>query len=675
MTAPTSNPTPTPTSTPASTRSAPAARRTGNLQQTVLTHANKVHRLLSTNNHQDAADRLAAEARQWERDNTEVVVAGDIKRGKSSLVNALIDRPGLLPVDADVATAVHLVVRHGDPLTVTVTSIDPDSGESVQRRIEPEELPRYAALSGDKVVELGVTAVEVAVPDPLLERGLALVDTPGVGGMSRGHRDITMAALARADVLVFAVSATEPISRTEIEFLTEASERIGAVVIVATRCDTVSGDDLPDRLADIRARIKALASTVGTDDKGAGNRLRRLAAAPIVPTSSFIAEQATKRAARGAVERAAAMRTASGIPALVDRLTQAVDVKDFLRLANLLQLAEVLLEPRIKQLEAVLLASTGDESAMADLTAKRQQLEQAAGQQARWRGILANAFARLQTEAGREVGRELTVVRDHYRGILEGDQAQKLNADGLAAISAELGQSLTAAWSNLAGKVSERFDEIINELMTELSLEAETGLLGEFAVPISLTATGLPAGATKERFDALDDALPMATQTFMFSNIANALVGVLGLATGGIGLLAYGIGAAASAPIVLLRRRKRERRRMAGELLREINESLFGQEGIAKEFTTDLSLRIIDVRQELEVLIDTRLTQRRKELEIEHQKIQQLLKSELSTRRQVQQDTERVLAEFTAAMAATRALADQVRIGLQAKFAPGEPPP
>ena len=651
------------------TAPAAAPRKTGSLQQTVLGHANKVHRLLSTH-HQDAADRLAAEARQWERDTTEVVVAGDIKRGKSSLVNALIDRPGLLPVDADVATAVHLVVRYGAEPRVTVTGIDPETGESTSRQVDPADLDRYASLSGDRVTALGVTAVEVAVPDPLLERGLALVDTPGVGGMSRGHRDITMAALARADVLVFAVSALEPVSRTEIEFLAQACERIGAVVIVATRCDTVPGDDLPGRLDDIRARIRAHARAVAGADHGSGGRLDRLAAAPIVPTSSFIAEQAAKRAARGAAERAAALRTASGVPALIERLTQAVEVKDLLRLANLLQLAEVLLEPRIAQLQAVLLASNGDESAMADLAAKREQLEQAAGQQARWRGIMANAFARLQTEAGREVGRELTVVRDHYRGLLEGEQAQKLNADDLTAISAELGQSLTAAWANLAGKVSERFDEIINELMTELSLEAESGLLGEFAVPDGLIATGLPAGATKERFDALDDALPMATQTFIFSNIANAVVGVLGLATGGIGLLAYGIGAAASAPIVLLRRRKRERRRMAGELLREINESLFGQEGIAKEFSTDLSLRILDVRQELEVLIDTRLTQRRKELEIEHQKIQQLLKSELSTRRQVQQDTERVLAEFTAAMAGTRALADQVRAGLQSRFAP-----
>ena len=36
-----------------------------------------------------------------------------------------------------------------------------------------------------------VTAADVLLEDPLLERGLTIVDTPGVGGMTRGHRDIT----------------------------------------------------------------------------------------------------------------------------------------------------------------------------------------------------------------------------------------------------------------------------------------------------------------------------------------------------------------------------------------------------------------------------------------------------------------------------------------------------
>ncbi|WP_277681795.1 dynamin family protein, partial [Saccharomonospora azurea] len=43
-----------------------------------------------------------------------VVVVGETNRGKSSLVNALLAKPGLSPVDAEVATSTYLVFEHAD---------------------------------------------------------------------------------------------------------------------------------------------------------------------------------------------------------------------------------------------------------------------------------------------------------------------------------------------------------------------------------------------------------------------------------------------------------------------------------------------------------------------------------------------------------------------------------
>ncbi|MEV0713518.1 dynamin family protein [Asanoa sp. NPDC050611] len=48
-----------------------------------------------------------------------IVVAGEFKQGKSSLINALLGT-AVCPVDDDVATAVPTFVRHGDEKTATL---------------------------------------------------------------------------------------------------------------------------------------------------------------------------------------------------------------------------------------------------------------------------------------------------------------------------------------------------------------------------------------------------------------------------------------------------------------------------------------------------------------------------------------------------------------------------
>ena len=56
---------------------------------------------------------------------------------------------------------------------------------------------------------------------------------------------------------------------------------------------------------------------------------------------------------------------------------------------------------------------------------------------------------------------------------------------------------------------------------------------------------------------------------------------------------------------------------MKGELQRYVADLLFGQEGVAKEFTTELSLRILDLREQVEQFVEQRLAERRKQLERE----------------------------------------------------------
>lgn len=632
--------------------------------QEVLRHANKLHGMVSAAGNALAAERLEVEANRWSSSSTDAVVAGDIKRGKSSLINALIGRPGLLPVDADVATAVHLAVHHGTPETVKVTQVDPETGGSTVTEIDPARLADFASMAGDDAVVATVTAADIQIDHPLLARGLTIVDTPGVGGMTRGHRDITMAALQRADVLVFVVSCSEPVSKSELEFLAEASDRIGNVVLVATRADLGSSETNGAMLDDLRVRVGMQADQLEAEDPTAARRLRRLAERPVVLTSSYLAEQAARRSERGRHEQAAAMRADSGIDVLAGRLEQAVDARENVRLANLLQLVSVI-GTQVHDAQADRLrAVEGDGTVEADLKARSDELEAAAGMQARWRSVLGTGISRMQTSASRDVTRELTAMRDRYRAVIEADDGE-LDPDGFAV---QFQQSLVAAWANLSNLVSVRFDEVITELMAELTLESEPGLLGELEMPPGIQEMTARSSVGND-FDLLDDALPLATQSFMFGNIANAMVGVLGIATGGLGLMAYGVGAALAAPIVLLRRKQRQKRQQSAEMQRAVNEALFGQEGIVREFTTELTLRILDARQSLELLIEDRLTARRKELEVQRRELQELMRSEVATRASARADIERRMGELRAFRADTDRLVAEVDRLLEAAFA------
>jgi hypothetical protein len=550
---------------------------------------------------------------------------------------------------------------------VEVTKVDED-GNASTFEIDDRELIDYASMRGDDAMRQGVTNVDVIRDHPLLERGLTFIDTPGVGGMSRGHRDITMAALQRADVLLFTISAQEPVSRTELEFLAEASERIDNVVFVVTKSDMNTDDRNAQLSAENLAKLETfrgqLEKAARAGDERATElvgRFDRLLRAPHLLTSSLLADQASRRAAAGRMEQAMQLRDRSGLNRLEAMLDRSIATREDVRLANILQLVAIVTTEALREHHATIRAANGDAAVEAEMAEKQAAIEQLGSKQARWRGSLQNSIQRMQATLNRTVARELNLVRSHYRDVLGNvDQIEPLNAT----LPAELERSLHAAWSNLAAAANEELQSVVAELINDLDIDSVDLIVGDLTMPEGLTEIVGQARSSQIDFSLLDDGVPLATQTFMFANIANAAGGALGLATGGLGLLAYGVGASASFGITKMRKQAREKNRTIQEFNRVINEALFGQEGIAKEFQTELSLRIIDAREQIEQLIDHRLQQRRKELEQQARDLQQLARAEHATRQRRREAAEKSVAELCQLEDETNRLRAQVHKSL-----------
>ncbi|KMS86286.1 dynamin, partial [Streptomyces regensis] len=166
-----------------------------------------------------------------------VVVVGETNRGKSSLVNALLAKQGLSPVDAEVATSTYLVFDHADEWSARACY----PGQLAPVGFPMEELVRWASASHELPEgQLPPRYVQVDGPCPLLER-IAVIDTPGVGGLDAGHAELAMEAAANATALLFVVDASAPFTSSELRFLSDMSDRVETVLFALAKTDQFRG--------------------------------------------------------------------------------------------------------------------------------------------------------------------------------------------------------------------------------------------------------------------------------------------------------------------------------------------------------------------------------------------------------------------------------------------------
>ena len=212
-------------------------------------------------------------------DSVRVLVVGEFKQGKSLLVNALLSAP-VCPVFDDVATAVSTAVSYAEEPVLTLVharGTGPD-GAPEQVRTSRADVPLhelsdvvagYVTEARNPQNAQGLTGVEVGIPRTMLQAGLVVVDTPGVGGLTSIHGAATMAALPTADAVLLVSDASQEYTAPELEFLRQAIRLCPNVACVLTKTDMYPEwrriaelDRRHLRDAGISAELIAVSSTV-----------------------------------------------------------------------------------------------------------------------------------------------------------------------------------------------------------------------------------------------------------------------------------------------------------------------------------------------------------------------------------------------------------------------------
>lgn len=184
-----------------------------------------------------------------------VAVLGQLKRGKSSLLNAILGQK-LLPMGVTPVTAIATTVKSAERPCLRV---------SFQNSREPEfwrdpcsfadVLPRYVSEDGNPNNQAGVASVEIDMTiDPALEH-IIFVDTPGVGSTLVHNTEAAERALAECDVGIFVLSPEPPITAVEVDYLRFVRRHLPKILFVLNKADQLDERELEVAAAFIRKAL------------------------------------------------------------------------------------------------------------------------------------------------------------------------------------------------------------------------------------------------------------------------------------------------------------------------------------------------------------------------------------------------------------------------------------
>lgn len=396
----------------------------------------------------DIADGLLRKADAPRTGKPIVLVAGEDKRGKSSLVNALLSRPDLSPVGVEVVTGAPITFYNSDPERATIIRY----GATTAEEVDFETARQLATVQGNPQNRENIRAVRLGIPCPLLDK-VMIVDTPGVGGLESGHGELTLQSLQFAQALVFVIEAGAQFRAAELEFLKRAAARIDTVVLVLTKIDLHRGwrTVLEDNLAILREKAP------------------RFADCPVVPVSSLMALRGLQT--EDPVE-AKLLRDESGITKLEAVLGEHIsDRTAVLDDANVLREAlwPLAISERSVCEQLSLIASGG--SAGAALEAERQRLAKLSEDKAEWPRVLDQEIRKLSLQRNEDVSKGLALIRRKYEERLK--DTKQADRDSLPG---ELLADLTALAGRLneeaARKLTHMLDGLLENIDPKSSLRA-----------------------------------------------------------------------------------------------------------------------------------------------------------------------------------------------------------
>jgi hypothetical protein len=185
-----------------------------------------------------ALERVTVLSERLRSETFHLAVLGQFKRGKSTLINALLGAP-LLPVAVVPLTAVPIFVSWGARPQVSVSFSHRATEELATadpQRIR-DFLFSFVTEEANPKNGLGVKRVDLVYPAALLSSGIVLIDTPGVGSTYRHNTETAFQVLSECDAALFVISVDPPITEIELGFLKNIRSKTAKTLFALNKID------------------------------------------------------------------------------------------------------------------------------------------------------------------------------------------------------------------------------------------------------------------------------------------------------------------------------------------------------------------------------------------------------------------------------------------------------
>lgn len=191
-----------------------------------------------------------------------IMVCGEFKRGKSSIVNTIIGEE-ICPVDDCITTSSVSLIKYGATPRIVRHFLDADHKVSTES-INIDSIETYS--KGSSVNTDNTILLEIEIPNEKLKSGIAILDTPGIGGLDPRHLSLTTFALTKADCVFFVTDAQEPISASELSFLKEKIGTFGTnIKVILNKVDLLTEEQIQSFVKDTQSKVNGYCQITNVD--------------------------------------------------------------------------------------------------------------------------------------------------------------------------------------------------------------------------------------------------------------------------------------------------------------------------------------------------------------------------------------------------------------------------